>query len=270
VVGVQDPNPQVNGKGLAALGTAGVEAIVGVEEEACRTLNRRFFHWVARGTPFVTSKMAITLDGKLAARGGRSRWITSEASRREGYALREEYDSILVGIGTILNDDPRLKRHLGLNPNPHLVKAVLDSELRIPPGSSVCQQDPGDLVVFCCEGAAEERGRRLEEAGVTVVGVGSDDRGRCELRQVLRWLGSHGVSSLLVEGGGEVHWSFLHEGLTQQIYAFIAPLVLGGREAVPAVGGLGFPSPQDAVRLSFEEVRRLGEDLVVVAGVRSV
>ncbi len=270
VAGVTDPNPLVNGKGLAALATAGVEVVSGVREEACRRLNRRFFHWATHGTPFVTSKMAITLDGKLAARGGRSRWITSEASRREGYALREEYDAILVGLGTVLADDPRLGRHLGLNPNPHLLKAVLDSELRTPPGSLICQQDPGDLVVFCREGAPEERGRRLEEVGVTVVSVGADDRGRCELRQVLRWLGTHGVSSLLVEGGGEVHWSFLHEGLAQQIHAFIAPLVLGGRDAISAVGGLGFASPQEAVRLSFEEVRRLGDDLVVVAGVCGV
>jgi diaminohydroxyphosphoribosylaminopyrimidine deaminase / 5-amino-6-(5-phosphoribosylamino)uracil reductase len=270
VVGVPDPNPVVNGQGIAALRSAGVEVEIGVEEDACRALMRRYLHWVAHGTPFVTSKMAITLDGKLAARGGRSRWITSEASRREGYALREEYDAILVGVGTILADDPRLSRHLGLNPNPHLCKVVLDSELRLSPESTVCQSAPGDLVVFCREGAPEERGRRLEEVGVTVVTVGPDDHGRCEIRQVLRWLGSHGVSSLLVEGGGEVHWSFLHEGLAQQIHAFVAPLVLGGREAVPAVGGIGFLSPQEAVRLSFEEVRRLGEDLVIVAGVRGV
>lgn len=270
VVGVQDPNPLVSSKGIAALTSAGVEVVVGIEEDACRALGRRFFHWQTRGTPFVTSKMAITLDGKLAARGGRSRWITSEESRREGYALREEYDAILVGVRTIEADDPRLQRHLGLNPNPHLLKAVLDSKLRIPAQALVCQRDPGDLVVFCCEGASEDRGRQLEESGVTVVAVGPDSRGRCELRQVLRWLGGHGISSLLVEGGGEVHWSFLHEGLTQQVHAFIAPLVLGGREAVSAVGGLGFASPQDAVRLRFEEVRRLGEDLVVVAGVSGV
>jgi diaminohydroxyphosphoribosylaminopyrimidine deaminase / 5-amino-6-(5-phosphoribosylamino)uracil reductase len=270
VVGHLDPNPLVNGKGIAALRAAGLEVLVGVEEEACRRANRRFLHFVKHGTPFVTLKMAITIDGKLAARGGKSRWITSEASRAEGYAMREQYDALAVGVGTVLADDPRLLRHLGLNPNPHLLRLVLDSSLRLPPDASIGQQLAEDVVVFCREGADPLRTRTLEERGVRVVPVGADDRGRCELRQVLRWLGTHGVSSLLVEGGGEVHWSFLHEGLAQQIHAFIAPLVLGGREAISAVGGAGFPSPQDAVRLVFEEVRRLGEDLVVVAGVGGV
>jgi len=270
VVGTRDPNPLVNGNGIATLRAAGVEAIEGVRGAECERLNRRFGHWMRSGLPYVALKMAVTLDGKIAARGGRSRWITSEPSRQAGYALREEHDAVLVGIGTILADDPRLRRHLGLNPNPHIIRVVLDSDLRLPPGSQLLGQDPGDVVVFCRAPANPERGRELERIGVTVVEVGPDERGRCELRPVLRWLGSHGVSSLLVEGGGEVHWSFLHERLAQEVHAFVAPLLLGGKEAVPAVGGLGFGSPQEGVRLVFEEVRRLGEDIEIVAGVRSV
>lgn len=270
VIGTRDPNPAVNGRGVEILRAAGVEVIEGVEEEACRAANRRFFHWIATGRPFVTLKMAMTLDGKLAARGGRSRWITSEASRREGYALREEFDALLVGVNTVLADDPRLTRRLGLNPSPHLVRAVLDTSLRTPPESALLGNDPGDVTLFCREDAPVERRRELERRGAAIVEVGGDEHGRCDLRQVLRWLGSHQISSVLVEGGGEVHWSFLREALAQRVHAFVAPLVLGGREATPSVGGAGFGSPQEAVRLRFVEVRRLAGDLVVEAEVESV
>ena len=270
VIGSRDPNPLVKGAGAEALRTAGVEVLEGVEEAACRRLNRRFFHWVTTGWPFVTLKMAMTLDGKLAARGGRSRWITSEASRKEGYALREEHDAILVGVNTVLTDDPRLVRHLELNPNPHLLRVVLDTSLRTSPGATLFQRDPQDVVLFCLEGAPADRRRELEEKRATVVIVGDDGRGKCDLRQVLRWLGTHEVSSLLVEGGGEVHWSFLREGLAQALQAFVAPLILGGREATSAVGGAGFATLQEAVRLRLVEVRRLEEDLVLSAEVERV
>ncbi|MFI5143386.1 MAG: bifunctional diaminohydroxyphosphoribosylaminopyrimidine deaminase/5-amino-6-(5-phosphoribosylamino)uracil reductase RibD [Thermoanaerobaculales bacterium] len=267
VIGTRDPNPIVSGKGVEALRAAGVEVIEGVEEEACRCLNQRFFHFMTSGWPYVTLKMAMTLDGKLAARGGRSRWITSEAARQEGYALREEYDALLVGVKTMLADDPRLLRHLGTNPNPHLLRVVLDSTLRTPASATLFASRPEDVVVFSREGTPADRRRELEHTGATIVEVGDDGQGRCDLRQMLRWLGSRGVSSLLVEGGGEVHWSFLKEGLAQRLHAFVAPLVLGGRDATSAVGGAGFPSPQDAVRVRFVEVRRVAEDLVLVAEV---
>lgn len=270
VIGPRDPNPLVNGSGVEALRTAGVEVVEGVEEEACRKLNRRFFHWIATGSPYVTLKMAMTLDGKLAARGGRSRWITSEASRREGYALREEYDALMVGVNTVLADDPRLVRHLALNPDPHLLRVVLDTSLRTPPEAVLLERGPQDVVIFCREGSPADRRKELEGRGATVVEVGDDGRGQCDLRQVLRWLAAHGASSVLVEGGGEVHWSLLREGLAQSVHAFVAPLVLGGREATPAVGGAGFASPQEGVRLRFVEVRRLEEDLVLIAEVERV
>ncbi len=270
VIGTRDPNPVVNGTGVEMLRKAGVEVLEGVEEVACRRLNRRFFHWIATGWPYVTLKMAMTLDGKLAARGGRSRWITSEASRKEGYALREEYDAILVGVNTVLADDPRLVRHLGRNPNPHLLRVVLDTNLRTSPEATLLERDPQDVVIFCLEGAPAGRRRDLEDKRANVVVVGDDGRGRCDLRQVLRWLGIHEVSSLLVEGGGEVHWSFLQEGLAQALHAFVAPLILGGREATSAVGGTGFATPQEAVRLRLVEVRRVEEDLVLTAEVERV
>jgi diaminohydroxyphosphoribosylaminopyrimidine deaminase/5-amino-6-(5-phosphoribosylamino)uracil reductase len=270
VIGARDPNPRVDGRGVEMLRAAGVEVVEGVEAASCDRLIRRFSHWMRTGRPFVLLKMAMTLDGKLAARGGRSRWITSEPSRREGYALREEFDALLVGVGTVLADDPRLTRHLALNPNPRFLRAVLDSSLRTMADATLFAHRPEDVVLFCLEGGSPVKRRELEERGARVVEVGDDGRGRCDLRQVLHWLGEHEVSSLLVEGGGEVHWSFLHEGLVQGLHVFVAPLVLGGREATLAVGGLGFASPQEGVGLKFVEVRRLAEDLVVIAEVVDV
>lgn len=270
VIGTVDPNPLVHGAGVKTLREAGVEVVEGVMADRCADLNRRFFHFIRSGLPYVTLKMAMTLDGKLAARGGRSRWITSEASRREGYALREEMDALLVGVGTVLADDPRLLRHLGVNPNPGMLRVVLDSHLRMPAGAMLLEHRPEEVVVFSLDEAPALARSTIARSGARVISVGDDGRGRCDLRQVLRWLGEHGVTSVLVEGGGEVHWSFLQEGLGQRLHAFIAPLVLGGREATPAVGGAGFPSPQEGVRLDLLEVRRLSEDIVIVAEVRGV
>lgn len=264
VVGCLDPNPLVSGAGVRALGSAGLEVIVGVEEAACRSLNARFFHWITRGLPFVALKMAISLDGKLAARGGSSRWITGEEARRAGHVLREEYDAILVGVGTVLADNPRLVRHLGLHRGRDLRRVVLDSSLRTPSTSMLLQVAASETVFFCTPAAPPQRRRELEATGATVVEVAAAGQ-RCDLWQVVRWLARHQVSSVLVEGGGEVHWSFLHEGLVQRVHAFLAPLLMGGREAVPAVGGVGFPSPQESVRLHFSTVRRWGDDVELVA-----
>ncbi len=267
VIGSRDPNPTVEGGGVEVLEKAGLEVVVGVREDRCRALNRRFFHWSETGFPWVTMKMATTLDGKLAARGGRSQPISSAGSRREAYALRDEHDAVLVGIGTVIADDCRLHRHLGLNPDPHLRRVVLDSRLRISADAALFASFPEDVTVFCVEPTDRSRREAVGRTGAEIVEVGDDGEGRCDLRQVLRWLGRHGVTSVLVEGGGEVHWSFLREGLVQRVHAFVAPLLLGGRDAVPAVGGAGFASPGEAVRTGFVEVRRLDGDLVVVADV---
>jgi diaminohydroxyphosphoribosylaminopyrimidine deaminase/5-amino-6-(5-phosphoribosylamino)uracil reductase len=270
VVGTRDPNPAVDGAGIAALRARGVTVVEGVEEAACRDLIRRFAYRQRSGLPFVTLKLAMTADGKLAARGGRRQAITGAAARRAAYALREEHDAVLVGIGTVLADDPGLRRTLGLNPDPRVRRVVLDSRARMPAGAVMLRGDAGRVTVCCTPAAPAPRRRRLERAGAEVVEVAAAADGRCDPVEVLRVLAAAGIGAVLVEGGGEVHASFLRAGAAQEAVIFIAPLVLGGRGAVPAVGGEGYPSPEAGVRLRFRDVARVGEDLMLTAEVLRV
>jgi len=270
VAGTRDPNPIVNGAGVAALREQGIGVIEGVEEVACRDLIRRFIHWKRTGMPWVTLKMGMSADGKLASRGGRAQRITGAAARRAAYALREEHDAVLVGIGTVLADNPRLGRHLGLNPEPHVRRVVLDSRLRTPPDAALLAADPGSAVICCCPSADVARREALARVGATVVEVAPDSDGRCDPAAVLERLSAAGVGSVLVEGGGEVHFSFLRAGLAREVVAFVAPLLLGGRDAVPAVGGAGFAGPHAGARLHFRSVDRLAEDVMITAEVVGV
>jgi diaminohydroxyphosphoribosylaminopyrimidine deaminase/5-amino-6-(5-phosphoribosylamino)uracil reductase len=267
VVGTRDPNPAVDGAGIAALRVRGVAVVEGVEEAACRDLVRRFAHRQRTGLPFVTLKLAMSVDGKLAARGGRRQAITGAAARRAAYALREEHDAVLVGVGTVLADDPHLGRRLGLNPDPRVRRVVLDSRARTPAGAAMLADDPGSVTVCCTAAAPATRRRRLERAGAEVVEVAAGADGRCDPVAVLRVLAAAGVGALLVEGGGEVHASFLRAAAVQEMIVFVAPLVLGGRLAVPAVGGEGFPAPEAGVRLRYREIVPVGEDVMLVAEV---
>ena len=270
VAGTRDPNPTVDGAGVAPRRGRGIAVFEGVEEAACRDLIRRFLHWKRTGAPWVTLKMGMTIDGKLAAQGGRAQAISGAAARRAGYALREEHDAVLVGVDTVLADDPKLGRHLGLNPDPHVRRVVLDSRLRTPPRAALLADDPGSVVICCCPNADGDRREALASAGASVVEVAADESGRCSPAAVLRWLSGQGVGSVLVEGGGEVHFSFLRAGVAQELVAFIAPVVLGGRAAVPAVGGAGFASPEEGVRLRFRRVERVGEDVMIAAEIVGV
>jgi len=265
VLGVRDPNPAVDGAGVAALAAHGIEVVEGVEAEGCRHLARRFLHWQRTGLPWVTLKLAMTGDGKLASRGGRRQAISGDAARRAGYALREEHDAVLVGVGTVLADDPRLGRHLGLNPSAAVARVILDSRLRTPPAAAVLAERPESVLVCCTRGADPERRAGLARTGAQVVEVAADDSGRCDVRSVLAALTARGISSVLVEGGGETHFSFVRAALAQELIAFVAPLVLGGRDAVPAVGGAGFAGPADAARLRFRTIDRVGEDVMITA-----
>jgi diaminohydroxyphosphoribosylaminopyrimidine deaminase/5-amino-6-(5-phosphoribosylamino)uracil reductase len=227
VVALAEPTSQAGG-GSDRLRVEGVEVQEGLGAERSRSLNRRWLHWVRFHRPWVTVKAAVSLDGRVATREGDSRWITGEEARKRGLELREEHDAILVGVETILADDPRLTRRLGLNPVSNWRRIVLDSKLRTPSEAVVVQIQPESTLIYhTVEAAAEDR-RRLREAGLELVELRAGDDGRVDLEAVLDHLARREVAALLVEGGPTVHGSFNDAELVDEVALFIAPFVIGG------------------------------------------
>jgi diaminohydroxyphosphoribosylaminopyrimidine deaminase/5-amino-6-(5-phosphoribosylamino)uracil reductase len=247
VAAMRDPNPAVNGRGLAQLRRAGVAVEAGLFEAEARRLNERFVVAQEERRPFVLLKAALTLDGCIATASGASKWITSPAQRRAARGLRRLHDAVLVGIGTALADDP------GLLPTPRtrrpFTRVVLDSRLRLPPGSRLVRTARRWPVVVVGLRGHESARRRLERRGVTVL-VGPGRGGRVSLPRALRLLFDQGIRSLMVEGGSEVLGSFLAARLFDQVALFRAPLLLGGRGSRPAFGGPDPHAIADAVRLA--------------------
>lgn len=260
VVGSGDPNPKVAGKGLAMLRAAGVEVREHVAEAACTRLNQVFFHYIRTGLPYVVLKYAMSLDGKIASYTGASQWITGEEARQHVHKLRGTYRAILVGVGTVLADDPLLTCRIEGGRDP--LRVICDSRLRTPFTARVIQtaREVPTLLATCETDA--ERFARYEQYGVQVVSLPAAE-GRVSLLSLLRYLGKAQVDSVLVEGGGTLHWSMLAEGLVHKVVAYVASLLLGGAGAVSPVEGVGFPHPDAALRLHTPTVTRLGEDFLV-------
>jgi diaminohydroxyphosphoribosylaminopyrimidine deaminase/5-amino-6-(5-phosphoribosylamino)uracil reductase len=266
VVACRDPHPLVDGRGLARLRAAGVEVSIGAGEAEARALNRAFFAAVAARRPHVTLKSAMTLDGKIAAWDGESRWISGEAARREAHRLRFAADALLVGIGTVLRDDPELTVRLPDAPPKEPFRVVADTRLRIPPDARLLRAgDPGRAVVACAAPAPARRAKALRDAGARVLEVPRDGR-RVDLRALLGALRELDVVGVLAEGGAELGAALLEAGLVDRVAFFVAPRLLGGRTAPGPLGGVG-RALKEAVAVSDMTVRSIGEDLLVEADV---
>jgi len=261
IIATRDPNPLVGGKGVERLRAAGIEVVEGVLAEEARELNEIFFHWIRTGRPFVALKLAMSLDGKIATRTGDSRWITGPEARRRAHELRRRHAAVLVGVNTVLADDPRLTVREVEGPQP--LRIVLDSRGRIPLSARVLSGEAG-TVIAAGEGMPPDKLEALRDKGAEVWRLPAA-AGRVDIAALLARLGERGVDSVLVEGGGEVAWSFLSRGLVHKLYLFYGPVVIGGREAIPAVGGEGVPQLAAAPRFRFGTVERLGADLLVTA-----
>ncbi|MGD8440078.1 MAG: bifunctional diaminohydroxyphosphoribosylaminopyrimidine deaminase/5-amino-6-(5-phosphoribosylamino)uracil reductase RibD [Holophagae bacterium] len=259
VVALPDPNPAAAG-GIDRLRAEGIEVTEGVGADSARLLNRRWLTWVNTRRPWVSAKAAISLDGRIATRTGHSTWITGEDARQRGLELREEHDAILVGVETVIADNPRLTRRLGRNPVRGWTRVVLDATLRTPSDAIVVSDEPEiTLIAHTGEATAANRSR-LGSAGVELVELPADDDGRVDVTSVLDLLGERDIAALLVEGGARVHGSFFDRDLVNEIYFFIAPIVIGG-PAPSAVGGRGADRLDAARRFVFEDLERRGDDL---------
>jgi diaminohydroxyphosphoribosylaminopyrimidine deaminase/5-amino-6-(5-phosphoribosylamino)uracil reductase len=263
VIAASDPTPSAGG-GADRLRAEGIEVQEGPGSERARILNRRWLRWARFHRPWVTMKAAVSLDGRTATREGESKWITGEEARNRGLELREEHDAILVGIETVLADDPRLTRRLGLNPVAGWRRIVLDSTLRTPSDAAVVAEQPATtMIVHTAEASAEDR-RRLKQAGVELVELRAGDDGRIDLEALLDHLARREVVALLVEGGANVHGSFYDADLVDEVALFVAPILIGG-PAPASVAGRGVPALAMARRYTFEAVAHCGDDLEVRA-----
>jgi diaminohydroxyphosphoribosylaminopyrimidine deaminase/5-amino-6-(5-phosphoribosylamino)uracil reductase len=263
VIGTLDPNPAVAGKGAALLAAAAIDVIVGVHEKRSRHLVEDFASAVVRGRPWITAKYAMSLDGKLATRAGDSRWITGESARRFAHQLRSEHGAVIVGQRTIVRDDPRLTVRLeGSSPAHGPVRIVVAAGGDLPPAAALWEKATPPVWVACTDDIPRSAAKRLKKLGAEIIRC-DGSRGKVSLPSLLHNLAARGITSVLVEGGGELLGGFFDARLVDRVVAFVAPVVVGGRGAVPAVGGRGSGSIAGACRLRDVTRRRYGDDVCI-------
>ena len=268
VIGSRDPNPLVAGKGVRMLREHGITVVEDFMQEECDALNPVFFHYITTGRPYVKMKYAMTADGKIATKTGASKWITSEEARELVHDWRNACRGIMAGIGTVLADDPLLncRRPGGRDP----VRIICDSRLRIPEDSQICRTaQKYETIVACALSEDADRrpeemrakAERLRQQGVEVWSVPAQD-GSVDLKELVKRLGKRGIDSILLEGGGTLNESALRAGIVQEVNAFVAPKIFGGKARSP-VEGTGVEVPQEALQMEMKQVRQVGKDLLI-------
>lgn len=261
VVAMEDPNPEVAGRGISLLRKAGIEVEVGVLEQEALRLNERFIHNMLKKRPFIISKFAMTLDGKIATASGHSQWITGENARADVHELRDEVDAILVGVATVVKDNPalttRLKDRQGKNP----IRIVLDRALRTPLNAQVVNIEQARTIIVTAEGNEK---LAVKYGAVEFIYVSVVD-GKLNINEALNKIYELGITDILVEGGGMVNASFLRAALIDKFFVYIAPKILGGAHSITPFTGEDVETVNEAMQLSFENVEKIGEDLRITA-----
>ncbi len=260
VVGQLDPNPLVAGKGVEILRKSGVEVVTGVLERECREQNRCFCHYMETRLPYVLLKYAMTMDGKIATAAGHSKWITGEEARKKVHRDRHRFSSIMVGVGTVIADNPQLTCRIEGGRNP--IRVICDTNLRTPLDSVIVKtaRETRTLIATCCD-EAKKRAPFLA-AGCELIDVPRKENG-VDLRALMESLGKMGIDSILLEGGSTLNFSALEAGIVQQVQAYIAPKIFGGATAKTPVGGAGFARIPDSVKLKNSVVSRWGDDILI-------
>ncbi|MGD0336454.1 MAG: bifunctional diaminohydroxyphosphoribosylaminopyrimidine deaminase/5-amino-6-(5-phosphoribosylamino)uracil reductase RibD [Candidatus Omnitrophota bacterium] len=260
VVGMVDPNPLNNGKGLDILKRSGIKVEVGILEDELRRMNEAFIKYITKKEPFITVKVAESLDGKIASRTGDSKWITSDKSRACAHRMRRNYDAIMVGVNTVLRDNPRLDTWFSRK---HPVKIVVDSQLSTPQDANIFSgAGPAIIVTLAAAPGQETENKKILSEKAKVLEV-REKAGQVNLKDMLKKLARLEITNILVEGGGTLNGSLFDEGLVDKVMFFISPRIIGGKDAVSAVMGKGAVRVDRALKLKNISLRRIGEDFLV-------
>ena len=260
-IGSSDPNPLVSGKGAAYLREHGVAVTEGILKASCDRLNAIFFHYITTKTPYVTMKYAMTLDGKIACYTGASKWITGDAAREHVQKERLRHSGIMVGVGTVLADDPMLTCRIPGGRNP--LRIICDTYLRTPLSSAIVQSASDVPTMIVCGEAAAAHADAFQAAGCRVLPCETAADGKIDLQKLMRILGNEQIDSILLEGGGELNWSALHSGIVTGVQAYIAPKLFGGAAAKTPVQGQGVPDPANGFQLTNIHTTMLGDDMLI-------
>lgn len=263
--GLLDVNPKVAGKGFKILEDAGIHVEYGFLQDELRKQNEVFFKWIEHKKPFVVLKAAMTLDGKIATATGQSKWITNETSRAYGYKLRDIYDGIMVGINTVIEDNPMLTARVDGGKNP--IRIVVDSSLKIDINANVVQDKSAKTIVATTDKANKDKILKLQAQNVDVIVVDKDENDKVDIEKLLNILGQQNICSILVEGGATLSGSFVAKKLVDKVYFFIAPKIVGGKEAKTPVAGTGILNLQEALALKDIQIEKLEEDILIIGRV---
>lgn len=263
--GLLDVNPKVAGKGFKILEDAGIHVEYGFLQDELRKQNEVFFKWIEHKKPFVVLKAAMTLDGKIATAIGQSKWITNETSRAYGYKLRDIYDGIIVGINTVIEDNPMLTARVDGGKNP--IRIVVDSSLKIDINANVVQDKSAKTIIATTDKADKDKILKLQAQDVDVIVVDKDENDKVDIEKLLDILGQKNICSILVEGGATLSGSFVAKKLVDKVYFFIAPKIIGGKEAKTPVAGTGILNLQEALALKDIQIEKLEEDILIIGRV---
>lgn len=269
-VGSDDPNPLVAGGGIAVLKKHGIAVETGILKEECDALNEVFFHYIKKKLPFVVMKYAMTMDGKIAAYTGASKWITGEAARKRVHEDRNRYAAIMTGVGTVIKDNPMLTCRLEHGNNP--VRIICDTHLRTPLSANVVTTAKEVPTIFatCCKDKGKQKDYIEAGCQVIIVKEKADNTGRTavDLTDLMKKLGEIKIDSILLEGGSQLNWSALSAGIVNQVQTYIAPKLFGGETAKSPVGGIGVDLPANAFGLQIKQISKIGEDLLIESVVK--